>query len=103
MIIITGSVRIAPQHIEQAIAQGIEHSRRSRSEPGCIAHNCHRDAEDPLRIVFVEEWADMDAVKLHFAVPESGKFVRDLSKMAEAPPLMTLYHAEPIPHQLSEM
>lgn len=100
MIIITGSVRIAAQHFEQAVALGVEHSRRSRSEPGCLAHNCHRDAEDPQRIVFVEEWADMAAVKTHFAVPDSGKFVRDLSMMAEAPPVMSIFLAEAVPHQM---
>ncbi|WP_309623149.1 putative quinol monooxygenase [Novosphingobium sp.] len=99
MIIITGSATIAPQQIEQALALGIAHSSRSRSEPGCLAHNCHTDAEDPQRIVFVEEWANMAAVKTHFAVPDSGKFVRDLSKMAEGPPVMTIFRDEPVPPQ----
>lgn len=62
MIIITGSAIIRPEHVAEALALGIEHSARSRAEPGCIAHNCHIDAEDPARIVFVEEWADMAAV-----------------------------------------
>lgn len=93
MIVITGSVQLRPEHLDAAIALGIEHSRRSRAEPGCIAHNCHIDAEDPCRIVFVEEWADMTAVKQHFAVPESGEFVRAMTAMAIAAPEMKLLEA----------
>ncbi|MGH6786834.1 MAG: putative quinol monooxygenase [Novosphingobium sp.] len=93
MIIITGSAVLRPQHREQGFALGIEHSARSRGEPGCIAHNCHADAENADRIVFVEEWADMAAVQAHFAVPESGAFVRELSALAVGAPEMRLFEA----------
>lgn len=96
MIIVTGYARIRPQHLEEALHLGIEHSRRSRSEPGCLAHNCHVDAEDPLRIVFVEEWADLAALKAHFAVPESAEFVAAITAMAEGAPVMRLFGAEEV-------
>lgn len=96
MIVITGSVQLRPEHRAAALALGVEHSRRSRAEPGCLAHNCHFDAEDPDRIVFVEEWADMAAVKQHFAVPASGEFVRALTAMAISPPVMKLLDAREI-------
>lgn len=96
MILITGSARIRPEHRDEALRLGVEHSARSRAEPGCLAHNCHVDAEDPLRIVFVEEWADMAAVKAHFAVPESGEFVRAIGALAEGAPEMRMFEAEQI-------
>ena len=93
MIIITGSATLRPESFEQGLKLGIEHSVRSRAEPGCIAHTCHVDAEHPQRIVFVEEWADMAAVKAHFAVPASGEFVRALGAMAQAAPEMRVFEA----------
>lgn len=93
MILITGSVVVRPDQSEEALALGTEHSSRSRGEPGCLAHNCHVDAEDPNRIVFVEEWADMAAVQAHFAVPESGEFVRQLGAMAVGRPEMKIFEA----------
>ena len=96
MIIITGSAAIRPEHFTEALKLGVEHSARSRREPGCIAHNCHIDAEDPARIVFVEEWADMAAVKTHFAVPACGEFVRTLGAWAKGAPNMKLFAAEEI-------
>ena len=96
MIIITGSAIIRPEHFDEALKLGVEHSARSRAESGCIAHNCHIDAENPLRIVFVEEWADMAAVQTHFAVPASGLFVRTLGEWAEGAPEMKLFEATEI-------
>lgn len=93
MIIITGSAVLRPEHREEGFALGVEHSARSRAEPGCIAHNCHADAEDPNRIVFLEKWADMSVVQAHFAVPESGAFVRELTAMATGTPEMRLFEA----------
>ncbi len=97
MIIITGSAVIRPEHFDAALRLGVEHSARSSAEPGCIAHNCLVDAENPLRIVFVEEWADMAAVKTHFAVPASGEFARTLGAWAEGAPVMKIYEAMEIP------
>ncbi len=97
MILITGGAVIRPEHRAEAIALGVEHSIRSRTEPGCLAHNCHIDAENPQRIVFVEQWADMAAVMTHFAVPKSGEFVRNLTALAEARPDIQLYEASELP------
>lgn len=96
MILIVGSAAIRPEHRSEALTLGIEHSVRSSAELGCIAHNCLADAEDPNRIVFVEEWTDMAAVKAHFAVPASGEFVRRLGVMTMGEPLMRIFGAEQI-------
>ena len=97
MIVITGSATVRPEHRAEAQRLGIEHSVRSRAEPGCIAHNCHVDAEDENRIVFVELWADMAAVQTHFAVPESWQFVRRLGAMTTGTPEMQIYDATELP------
>ena len=97
MIIITGGAAIKPEHLAEAVALSMQHSARSRAEPGCIAHNCHIDAEDANRVVFVELWVDMAAVQVHFAVPESGAFVRQLGAYAVGRPEIHLYEATELP------
>ncbi len=96
MIIITGNVSLEPAHRDAAIAKGCEHSSRSRDEDGCLSHNCYVDAEDKNRLHFFEQWRDMEAVQKHFAVPESGKFVREITAMANAKPEIQIFQAEPI-------
>jgi len=93
MIVITGEISLKPEHREQAIRLGCEHSARSRGEPGCISHHCCLDAEDPNRMHFFERWHDMAAVQAHFAVPASGEFVRAVAALATARPEISIMDA----------
>jgi quinol monooxygenase YgiN len=93
MIIVIGHVIATPAHREQVLALAVEHSVRSRSEPGCLAHNCHVDIEDPARITFTEHWADQASLQSHFLRPESAAFVRAMRDMSPTAPVMHLYQA----------
>lgn len=96
MIIVLGHAIVRPGAIDEALGLAHEHVARSRAEPGCIAHAVHIDGENPDRLIFIERWADMAALKTHFAVPESGAFVRALRSLCSEPPAMQLYSAEPL-------
>jgi quinol monooxygenase YgiN len=96
MIIVTGSVLTNADNRAAIEAEGVAHCRRSRAEPGCIAHNCHYDVEHPERLVFVEKWADAAALLAHFAVPESGAFVRAIAALSTEAPGMEIYISEKI-------
>jgi quinol monooxygenase YgiN len=95
MILVTGSVQARPEHLEQVLALSLEHVRRSRAEPGCLLHTVHQDVEDPNRVVFVEHWQDLDALRAHFAVPESGHFVTALAALSDGNPTIDIYGATP--------
>ena len=94
MILVLGSVLIREGRYEEALALSREHVARSRGEPGCVAHAVHQDAENPLRLVFVEQWSDMAALGAHFKVPASGMFVKAIGALASAPPEMAIYDAK---------
>ena len=93
MIVVTGSVVARSDSFDEVRKLSLEHVRRSRTEPGCISHSVHIDCENPLRLVFIEEWADRAALLAHFAVPASGGFVKQLRSLAAAPPDIHLYEA----------
>lgn len=95
MIIVTGSITARPETVDRLIEISLEHVRRSRAEPGCLLHSVHRDVEDPLRLVFVEHWADADALRAHFAVPASGRFVEEAAALAVAPGSISIHEATP--------
>ena len=96
MLIVTGSVRARPGTLEQVVELCLEHVRRSRTEPGCLLHSVHHDVEDPLRLVFLEHWADEASLRAHFAVPESGRFVRDVTALADGTTELAIHRAEPV-------
>ncbi len=95
MLIVTGSVRARPENIERALGLSLEHVRRSRREPGCLLHSVHRDVEDPLCIVFFEQWADADALRTHFELPASIAFVQEVAALADGSPELAVYDARP--------
>ena len=93
MIVVTGSVTAREDSFDEVRKLSLEHVQRSRGEPGCISHAVHVDCEDPLRLVFIEQWADRAALLAHFAVPVSRNFVRALQPLAAAATTIELYDA----------
>ena len=93
MIVVTGSVTARPDSFVEVRRLSLEHVHRSRTEPGCISHAVHIDCEDPMRLVFFEQWADRAALLTHFAVPASRDFVRALQGLAAAATTIEIYDA----------
>jgi quinol monooxygenase YgiN len=94
-VVVTGSIVGRPDSIDSLIEASLDHVRRSRLEPGCLSHAVHRDVENPLRLVFVERWANRDALRAHFAVPASGEFARVAQNLAASPPTIDIYDIAP--------
>jgi quinol monooxygenase YgiN len=93
MIVVTGSVTAREDSFGEVRRLSLEHVHRSRGEPGCISHAVHADCENPLRLVFIEQWADRAALSAHFAVPASRDFVRALQSLASASSTIEIYDA----------
>jgi quinol monooxygenase YgiN len=96
VILVTGSVKARPETLAEVLRLSLEHVRRSRLEPGCLLHSVHRDVEDPNRLVFIEHWADRDALVAHFGVPASREFAKSIGDLAAEPPTLDIYGADPL-------
>jgi quinol monooxygenase YgiN len=94
MLIVTGSIECRPDTIDRILELGLAHVQRSRLEPGCILHSIHRDVENELRIVFIEQWEDANALEDHFHVPASGEFVREAAALTLRQPEMSIFEVE---------
>jgi quinol monooxygenase YgiN len=93
MIVVTGSVTARQDSFDEVRKLSLEHVHRSRTEPGCISHAVHVDCENPLRLVFFEQWADRAALSAHFAVSASRDFVRALHPFLAEATTIELYDA----------
>lgn len=96
MILVTGSILARPDSLDQVLAMSLDHVRRSRAEPGCVSHAVHQDVENPLRLVFVERWADRVSLMAHFGVPDSRAFARAAGALSAQPPTVEVYEAQPL-------
>jgi quinol monooxygenase YgiN len=91
--VVTGSVTAREDSLNEVRRLSLEHVLRSRMEPGCISHAVHVDCENPLRLVFLEQWADRAALSAHFAVPASRHFVHALQSLAASATTIEIYDA----------
>jgi quinol monooxygenase YgiN len=97
MLIVSGAVTARPDTFDAMLATALDHVRRSRTEPGCLQHGVSIDAEDPLTLVFYEEWEDRAALDAHFQVPASLAFVRTMRSLAASQTKMKILPVEPCP------
>ena len=93
MIIITGSLRGRADTLAELLESSREHALRSRGEPGCLEFGLMIDSEDPLRLVFVERWADQAALGVHMKVPAAREFGKRVAALIDQPPELNMYDA----------
>ena len=93
MLIVTGSIQARLDTVDELRRLSLEHVVRSRAEPGCLEHGVAVDANDGLRLVFFERWADRESLLAHFRVPASREFAKQVAKLAAHPPELATYEA----------
>lgn len=91
MIVVTGDAIAKPETFDEVRRLSLGHVHRSRTEPGCISHAVHIDCDNPLRFVFVEQWADKQALLAHFQVPASRNFVKTLRGLLSEASTIQIY------------
>jgi quinol monooxygenase YgiN len=96
MLIVTGTLSARADTFAELQALSLEHVSRSRAEPGCIEHGVAVDANDGLRLVFFERWADRAALEAHFRVPASRAFAAKVAALVAHPPTLDIYEASAI-------
>ena len=97
MIIVTGSVTAKPGSFEALLEASLAHVHRSRSEDGCISHAVRIDSEEPLKLVFFEEWRDIAALQTHFVTPGIKELLAAFREHSDTSEPITTYEATKLP------
>jgi quinol monooxygenase YgiN len=97
MIIVTGTLHARPDTLAQALALSREHVQRSRGESGCLEHRVAIDADDPMRLVFFERWADLGAIGTHMKLTASRSFGKAAATLVDQPPTLQMFEASELP------
>ncbi len=74
MIVVSGTVRIKPESRQAAVDAGIEMSRASEAEAGCITYHFYSDIEDENLFRIFEVWTNEEALMAHFKTPHMATF-----------------------------
>ena len=74
MVIVMGTVKLAPDRVEAARPAMQRMVEASRAEAGCIAYAYAQDVLDPETIHVAEKWRDRAALTEHFATPHMAEW-----------------------------
>ena len=58
----------------------------SRAEDGCLSYVLHRSLDEAGRFVFVERWADRDAIERHRRMPHYRAMADAVADLLAGPP-----------------
>ena len=97
MVIVTGTLHARADKLAELLALSRAHVQRSRGEPGCLEHGVAIDADDPLRLVFFERWADARAIATHLKLPVSRGFGKAVAPLVDERPTLALFDASEMP------
>jgi quinol monooxygenase YgiN len=85
VIVVTGRAHVSPANRARFIEVATTMCSSSRGDDGCSGYRVYEDLEQPDHYVFVEEWADEDALQRYFTQPHTGAFMRDLGGLLDGP------------------
>ena len=91
MIIIVGKSVIKQGKKEDFKALAEKHMRESRKEKGCLSFNLYEDINNSNTLIFIEEWLNEEAIKLHTGSKHFTENVPKLSEFREGKPEINLY------------
>jgi len=69
MLVILGTFRLPPEHLDRARPAMAAMVAASRAEPGCLEYGYAQDVLEPGLIHVKERWASQAALDAHFAMP----------------------------------
>jgi quinol monooxygenase YgiN len=97
MIVIEGSVRIAPHKLEEARSVMEAMIKASRAEPGCLDYAYSIDVLDPGLVRVTERWESRDALAAHFKTAHMATWRSFFPTLGITDRILRLYEAQPEP------
>lgn len=76
------------EHIVETLFKGVIET--TLAEEGCILYRLNRDAEDPRRFIWTEEWESRDLLDRHLKAPHIEKLFAALPQHIESSEVIPL-------------
>ena len=86
MIYVVATLTVKPEMRAELIAAAKACINETRKEPGNIAYDMHESVTDPSKMVFVEQWENVEAMGPHGKADHMRTFGRVAVKCFAAPP-----------------
>lgn len=94
MIIIQGTARFEPAHMDALRPAAAAMTAATRAEAGCIAYHFAEDLTDPGLVHIIERWESQDALAAHMVAPHGKVFNQALAATPPTSFHVTQYEAQ---------
>jgi len=74
MVVVTAKFRSLPGMRAKIVEIAAPCVEATRKENGCLRYELFLSSEDDVTLQFVEEWADLDALRAHVKMPHLAAF-----------------------------
>ena len=91
MITVVAKLTLKPDKKKEFKTLTEELRRESRKEKGCISYDLYEDINNPNVLIFLEEWRDEEAIKLHKESKHYTSSATKRSELQEGKPEINLY------------
>jgi quinol monooxygenase YgiN len=86
VIYVVATLTVKPETRAEFIAAATACIKETRKEPGNVAYDMHESVTDPAKMVFVEQWENVEAMGPHGKAEHMRIFGRVAVKCMTAPP-----------------
>jgi len=94
MILITGTIRVAPDSLAAARPAMERMIAASRAEPGCITYSYAEDVLEPGLIRVTELWTDRQCLDRHFASAHIADWRAQWDQLGITDRVLTAYEVD---------
>lgn len=71
---------IDPAHIQEVMSLYRELVEKTKREPLCVSYDLFIDQKDPGHFIFIEEWPDREALRIHCNTEHFKRLVPMINK-----------------------
>src|SRR5689334_25122524 len=96
VIYVVATLTVKPETRAEFIAAATACIKETRKEPGNIAYDLHESVTDHSKMVFVEQWANMEALGPHRAAEHMKTFGRVAAKCMTTQPKIEYHTPEKV-------
>lgn len=94
MLVVVAKFTVKPGKKEELLALAKDLIAATRAETGCISYTLLEDPYDDNGLVFLEEWADKEALERHFTMPHILEWRQKSAALRDGKTILRLYEAE---------
>jgi quinol monooxygenase YgiN len=84
-VIVVANVYGRSDQIENLLSILRKLTEATRTEPGCIKYDLHQDLSDETHFTFIEQWANEEALQLHFQTEHFKQASEDVKTVIAKP------------------